>query len=135
MHVFIWFFSPPPGLLHVPPSISKGTGKQAVHQQGQRRVPTAAREEQHRGEEEPGQGPEEDHADPAEGPAAPGGKPEAAAADRTTNTGAGHSQTHPVSAAPPRSRGRGNRGDGCLEADARLGWFSRQAGGPLVVLK
>lgn len=120
---------PPPGLLHVPPPISEGTGKQEVHQQGQRGVSTAAREEQHRREEEPGQGSAADHADPAEGPAAPGGKPEAAAADRTTDTGAGHSQTHPVAAAPPRSRGWSNRGNGYLEADAHLSWCSCQVVG------
>lgn len=127
MLIFLCF--PPPGLLYVPSSISEGAGKQEVHQQGQRRVPTTAGEEQHRREKEPGQGSAEDHADPAEGPAAPGGKPEAAAADRTTDTGAGHSQTHPVAAAPPRSGGWSNRGNGYLEADARLSWYSWQVVG------
>lgn len=99
----------PPGLLLLPPASSAGPGQQEEHQQGQHRVPTATREEQHRCEEEPGQGPQEDPADPAEGPAAAGGKPEAADEDRAADTGAGHSQTHPVTAAPARSRGGSSR--------------------------
>lgn len=92
------------GFLPFPAAHPEGPGDQEKHQQGQRRVPPAARKEQHRSEEEPGQGPQEDPADPAEGPAAAGGKSEAADEDRTAHPGAGHSETHPVTAAPAGSR-------------------------------
>ncbi|KAK2858596.1 hypothetical protein Q5P01_003216 [Channa striata] len=68
------------------------------------RVPAEAREEQHRCEEEPRQSPQEDPADPAESRAAAGGEPEAADKNRTADTGAGHSQTHPVTATSAGSR-------------------------------
>lgn len=100
----------PPGLLFLPYAKHEGVHAQEEHQQGQRRVPPEAREEQHRCEEEPGQGPQEDPADPAEGRAAAGREPEAADEDRAANTGAGHSQTHPVAATPAGSRGRSSRG-------------------------
>lgn len=90
----------PAGLLFLPSSNSADPVKQKEHQQGQCRVSAAAREEQHCCEKEPGQGPPEDPADPAEGPAAAGGKPEAAVEDRATDTGTGHSETYPVTAAP-----------------------------------
>lgn len=118
IYTYLWFW--PPGLCFFPPANSAGPGKQEEHQQGQCRVSPEAREEQHRCEKEPGQGPQEDPADPAEGPAAAGGKPEAADADRAADTGAGHSQAHPVTAAPAWSWGGGSAGVWYLEFYAHL---------------
>lgn len=89
-----------PGLLSLPAAHGTSPNDQEKHQQGQRRVPPETRKEQHCSEEEPGQGSSEDPSDPAEGRAAAGGEPEAADENRTADTGAGHSETHPVTAAP-----------------------------------